>query len=381
MFELCPSCAAKMTRSIANPDRHRINPLAMETILRNQWYLACLSSELKDKSLLHRVIAQEPMVLFRDAKGNPTALRDICPHRGIPLSYGRWVQGEVECPYHGWTFDREGVCSKIPSLTSEQTLDCRKIKVKRYQTQEFQGMIWIFLLPAKSVSPENQILDQALAPVPPRIPFLPDNARPALVEFADFPCSIDHAVIGLMDPAHGPYVHKSWFWRSTKTTYEKKKHFGPIPFGFRMLRHQPSSNSKAYKILGGKPTTEISFQLPATRTEHVNVGRRNFYSYTALTPVGENLTRVTQMLYWDSWFFTFLKPFIRQFTKVFLNQDMDAVTRQQDGLKWDPTLMLINDADTQAKWYFRLKEEWLRFEKEPTEFKHPVKESVLQWRS
>lgn len=354
----------------------------MESILQNHWYLACLSDDLKAKNLLHRVIAEEPMVLFRDESGRATAIRDVCPHRGIPLSYGRWVKGQVECPYHGWTFDREGTCTEIPSLTSDQRLDCRKIKVRNFECQEFQGMIWIFLRPAKSISHPQPALEAALAPVPPRIPFLPMSAKPRFVEYADFPCSIDHAVIGLMDPAHGPYIHKSWFWRSTRSTYEKRKNFRPIPFGFQMSRHKPSSNSKAYKLLGGAPTTEISFRLPATRTEHIVVGARNFYSYTALTPVSEKLTRVTQMVYWDSWFFTLLSPLIRQFARVFLDQDLDAVTRQQDGLKWDPTLMLIHDADTQAKWYFRLKEEWQKFEHDPTtDFKHPVKETVLSWRS
>jgi len=34
-------------------------------------------------------------------------------------------------------------------------------------------------------------------------------------ETQTFHCGIDHAVIGLMDPAHGPYVHAHWWWRKT----------------------------------------------------------------------------------------------------------------------------------------------------------------------
>ncbi|MFN8945592.1 MAG: aromatic ring-hydroxylating dioxygenase subunit alpha, partial [Pseudobdellovibrionaceae bacterium] len=61
--------------------------------------------------------------------------------------------------------------------------------------------------------------------------------------------------------------------------------------------------------------------------------------------------------------------------------DIDAVTKQQDGLKWDPSLMLIKDADTQAKWYFALKKEWAESQKENRPFQHPVPETVLKWRS
>src|SRR5207237_10176182 len=40
---------------------------------------------------------------------------------------------------------------------------------------------------------------------------------------ADLPCSVDHGIIGLMDPAHGPFVHQSWWWRSRHSIHEKEK--------------------------------------------------------------------------------------------------------------------------------------------------------------
>ena len=148
-----------------------------------------------------------------------------------------------------------------------------------------------------------------------------------------------------------------------------------------MVRHQPSKNSKAYRLLGGVPTTEITFTLPCVRIEHIEVGRRNFYSYTALTPVDEKNTRITQLVYWDIPWLSLLKPAIRKFGQVFLGQDMDAVTKQQEGLKYDPSLMLIKDADTQAKWYYALKTEYHEALEAGRPFQHPVKETELRWRS
>ncbi len=58
----------------------------------------------------------------------------------------------------------------------------------------------------------------------------------------------DRVVIGLMDPAHGPWVHKSWYWRSEKSIHEKAKAFGPVPYGFQMRWHKPSKNGRAYKL-------------------------------------------------------------------------------------------------------------------------------------
>jgi phenylpropionate dioxygenase-like ring-hydroxylating dioxygenase large terminal subunit len=351
--------------------------MSTSAFLKNVWYYAIPSKTLPKKGMHSLEILGEPVVFFRDQHGLVKALRDICPHRGIPLSYGRVTehQGEkvVECPYHGWKFNGDGVCTEIPSLCEGQDLDCRKIKVKHFPVLEQQGNIWIFY--------GDKDFDISKAPPIPNVGTFTSDKQPNFLEVTTFPCHLDHAVIGLMDPAHGPFVHQAWFWRSSKSIHEKKKKFAPVSHGFQMVQHQPSKNSRAYKFLGGAPTTEITFNLPSVRVEHVRVGTKSFVSYTALTPVNDKLTRIHQLAYWDLPWLTLMKPVIWQFTKVFLYQDKDAVSKQQDGLKYDPTLMLIKDADTQAKWYFSLKTEWDKSLQEQRQFQNPVKEAELRWRS
>ncbi|MFM6927708.1 MAG: Rieske 2Fe-2S domain-containing protein [Bdellovibrio sp.] len=341
--------------------------------LKNVWYVGLPSAELDVNKVQSRKMLGEPVVFYRDSQGKVAAMRDICPHRGIPLSYGRVVNDTLECPYHGWKFNGSGTCTEIPSLCPDQDLNPNKIKVRSYPVHEAQGLIWVFM--------GDKDFDVSKAPQPPVMKAFGADKKPNLTYVVNFPCHVDHAVIGLMDPAHGPYVHKSWFWRSEKTMLEKKKLFGPVEFGFQMIRHQPSKNSKAYKILGGVPTTEITFTLPCVRVEHVQVGSRSFYAFTALTPVDEMNTRVTQLACWDIPWLTLLKPAVNQFAKVFLGQDMDAVTKQQEGLKYDPSLMLIKDADTQAKWYYSLKTEYQEALEGKRDFMNPVRQTELRWRS
>ena len=64
-----------------------------------------------------------------------------------------------------------------------------------------------------------------------------------------------------------------------------------------------------------------------------------------------------------------------------LTQDRAVVEKQQQGLAHNPSLMLIDDADTQAKWFYRLKREWLRAAEESRPFENPVQERTLRWRS
>lgn len=350
--------------------------------LTDLWYLGVPSAHLKRGKMVRKIIAGQPILFARDGQGQAFAMRDICPHRGIPLSEGRLVEGDsqVECPYHGWRFGTDGHCAAIPSLVSGQEMDISKIRVRRYPVREQQGLVWIWLAngavegPTLGATPEPAF-------APPEIPGAGDST-PNFTYVVRFDCHIDNAVIGLMDPAHGPYVHQSWYWRSSKSAYEKEKRFGPVEHGWAMLSHPPSSNSFAYKVLGGKPITEIVFKIPGVRTEYIKVGKRFVTSLTVVTPIDKETTEVTQLLYWDHRLLTVFKPLLAMFSRAFLNQDRAVIEKQNEGLKFDPRLMLIPDADTQAKWYFRMKKNWADAQGEPSRFEHPLKgETTLRWKS
>ena len=214
----------------------------------------------------------------------------------------------------------------------------------------------------------------------PHLPILP-GAMPTLIEAQLFPCAIDHAVVGLMDPAHGPFVHKAWWWRSKASIHAKAKKYAPSHLGFTMVTHKPSSNSLLYKILGGDRTTEISFQLPSIRVEHIKAGRNEVVGLTTCTPLSEDETEVTQTFYWNMAWMAPFKPIAQQVARVFLGQDRGMVTLQKEGLKFNPRLMLIQDADVPAMWYYRLKKEWQDSSVSNRAFVNPVTETTLRWRS
>src|SRR5215472_15514239 len=65
------------------------------------WYPAAQSSEISRQKLWKALLLEVPLVLGRTAGGKPFAMRDSCPHRGIPLSDGRVDGNAVECSYHG----------------------------------------------------------------------------------------------------------------------------------------------------------------------------------------------------------------------------------------------------------------------------------------
>jgi phenylpropionate dioxygenase-like ring-hydroxylating dioxygenase large terminal subunit len=347
------------------------------------WYPALRSDQVHRRRLQRATLLEVPLVVGRDGSGKPFALRDICPHRAFPLSYGRFQGGLVECAYHGWQFDAHtGQCQHIPSLTAESKLKCERIYAGSFPCQERHGYIWAFMANAEGRTP---VTTDTLPP-PPELPTFSPRYRIAHLA-ADLPCSVDHGIIGLMDPAHGPFVHQAWWWRSRRSIRDKAKQFEPIPNGFRMSPHAPSANSAPYKILklltGEPATTTIDFVLPNQRFEQIRAGRYWLSSRTTVTPIRRDLCRLDFVAAWNilPWF-PIVSLMIHVLGPRFIRQDCEVIEKQSLGLKHEDRMMLVDDADRQARWYFELKASYLESQRTGQPMRHPVPGPVtLRWRS
>ena len=337
--------------------------------IRDLWYVAMPARRLRRGKVVGKTLLGEPILFGRDKEGRPFALRNICAHRGMPLSCGKFDGTELECAYHGWRFGTDGVCTAIPALVEGQNVDVSKIHVRRYPCEEVQGVVWVFM---------GEVSDDL--PAVPQVPGFQD-AKPKLSQTRPFPVPIDHAVVGLIDPAHVPFVHRSHWYRPKGSMHEKAKRFVPSHLGFRMVRHPPSKNSLLYRLLGGAPQTQIDFQLPGLRIEHIEAGRHSLCGITAITPVSESECEVHHMIYWTMPWLSLGKPLAHFLTREFLAQDQRIVAQQKEGLKHDPQLMMIHDADTLARWYYQLKREFHQSRVEGRPFQNSVPDKVLRWQT
>ncbi|MBZ5647145.1 MAG: Rieske 2Fe-2S domain-containing protein [Acidobacteriia bacterium] len=353
-------------------------------MLRGFWYPALRSEQVYGSRMRTAMLLGIPLVLGRDDRARPFALRDACPHRAMPLSRG-WFDGKrVQCSYHGWKFEpTSGQCTEIPSLVPGQDLDVSKIYANAFPCREQDGFFWVYL-PEKG---EKFRGNQEPEGDPPKLPTFSQKFTLTFLS-ADLPVNVDHGIIGLMDPAHGPFVHQAWWWRTRRSIHEKAKQFEPIPNGFRMSAHTPSSNSAPYKLLRAYAkaegiTTTIDFVLPNCRYETIHAGKYWFSSLTTVTPITANACRIDVRAAWNIFCLVpGVLPIFRFFGKKFMEQDRQTMEIQAEGLKHDPAMMLIDDADRPAKWYFALKQALLESRASGTAMKHPMSGPVtLKWRS
>ncbi|KAJ1450543.1 hypothetical protein M885DRAFT_488578 [Pelagophyceae sp. CCMP2097] len=141
-----------------------------------------------------------------EATGEWSVLADACPHRLAPLSQGRIDEetGCIECPYHGWQFDGNGVAKAVPQIEDEKLLASGKLDARALPTKTTGDLLWAFF-------------DEALTGEGGGSKHItPDVLYPSLLTAAEkgieyfvreLPYSFDFLIENFMDPAHIPFAH------------------------------------------------------------------------------------------------------------------------------------------------------------------------------
>jgi phenylpropionate dioxygenase-like ring-hydroxylating dioxygenase large terminal subunit len=126
--------AAMTSRSLA----HNRSP---EEGFHRCWYPVCLARELEVGVPLGRDLLGTRLVAWRAPDtGKPVVQGAWCPHLGADLSLGQIVEGQLRCPYHHWSFDGSGACTRIASGDKIPPA----ARIFTYPAVEAWGLIWMF---------------------------------------------------------------------------------------------------------------------------------------------------------------------------------------------------------------------------------------------
>ncbi|PVB60125.1 aromatic ring-hydroxylating dioxygenase subunit alpha [Labrenzia sp. 011] len=161
--------------------------------VRNAWYVAAWSSEIDD-DLRRFTILDEHIVMYRKTDGTIAALEDRCPHRLLPLSLGTRKGDDIQCGYHGMTFDCDGKCVRIPGQSNLPS----SAYVVSYPVHERHGIVWIWTGDREKADPDD-IFD------------MPEFTDPDwLAHHGDalhLKANYMNVAENLVDPAHVSFVH------------------------------------------------------------------------------------------------------------------------------------------------------------------------------
>lgn len=262
----------------------------------NFWYVACETKDVPDDKPIKVQMLGHHYALWRDTKGKLQCVANTCTHRGGALGEGRLNGDCIECPYHGWTFNGDGDCVRLPSLGPNAKIP-ERTRVDAYPVEERYGLIHVFLGD------------------------LPENERPPIYEVpeaadtdtwwgqtfvTDWKIDYKRSVENTLDPAHNEFVHDTHGFSGRNEDYhvpEITMNEYPWGAGFMGKMYSPPlPEEKMHEASGrtGDAWAEAgsgNFGPNVTWT-HIHISdKAHFHNIAFHTPVTEEIDRIYVIMY------------------------------------------------------------------------------------
>jgi vanillate O-demethylase monooxygenase subunit len=185
-------------------------------VLARAWHPVAFSHDVS-ATPLDVTLLDERVVVYRLADGTLVAARDLCVHRGAPLSMGHVEGDEIVCRYHGLRYDRGGRCTLIPAHPGGAISP--RLRLTMFAVTERCGLVWVRLVDTDPAPlPELREWDD-----PDYVRVLPDSIAIA--------AAAGRQIEGFLDVSHFAFVHAESFGEPENPTVPTYP-VTPTPQGF-----------------------------------------------------------------------------------------------------------------------------------------------------
>ena len=258
--------------------------VTQQPVLRRFWYPIIPVDHLTDGPKPFSLLGED-IVLWRAGDGRIAAMRDRCCHRTARLSKG-WVEGDlIVCGYHGWSYDADGACARIPQI--DDPAEMIEARVETFRSAERYGYAWV-------------CLDEPLQEMP-DIPEAEDADYRLIQQFYEiWRCAGLRVMENSFDNAHFSFVHRKSFG----------DHGDPIPAnltidefdgGFVMRSDVPVINPEAQKELLQMDSDRTvrhmtaTWWMPFARKLHIRYPNGLIHCIvTIATPIDDERSQICQ---------------------------------------------------------------------------------------
>ncbi|MFB2976826.1 Rieske 2Fe-2S domain-containing protein [Microseira sp. BLCC-F43] len=306
--------------------------------LADFWYIVALSDQLKPNTVLARSLLGEWLAIFRGEDGQAVALRDRCLHRSSRLSAGKICNGALQCPYHGWMYDRNGNVIAVPSEGNSFKISQQR-RAKCYPTKEQDGYVYVRL-----IDNPNEHFD------PFSMPHYQDPGWETVRVINRFSNNVTNCVENFIDIPHTAFVHPGVFrnYRQQKLEMMVERKNGSVLVEYSNETSNLGWYSRFLNRQGAKIKHSDRFYMPnITCVEYKMGNNRHLFITSQSIPETENSTLVyTDVTYNYGIWNKLARPFIRWTAQYIIQQDVKILGIQGEAIAKYGTHFSHTPADT-----------------------------------
>ena len=217
--------------------------------------------------------------LFKADDGKISMVDSVCPHRGAKLCNGKVKGSAIQCPYHGWEYNGDGVLVKVPSMNS---VPCNA-NIGSYPVVEDGGFVWA--ADTKDNLP-TKYCDEL---------FDPDWVK--VYGSKELSGNIYDWILNATDISHINYVHNFADENNGVIRNTKIESFEEYVDCFATV--QPKASSKFTEHMQPKNGSEIHSRFIAPCTSIIRIKLKDpyeFITFSTLLPMDDDTTKMSWCL-------------------------------------------------------------------------------------
>lgn len=244
-----------------------------DPVLLHLWHPVLQSKDLTDRPVSATVLG-ERVVVFRTCAG-ARALKDLCIHRGVPLSLGKVRGDELVCAYHGWTYDGCGACTRIPSMPEGSAIPL-KARTPAYACREAHGFVWVCVGNPPSEEPNVGMNGPG------------EGFRQVLMGPYELEAAAPRVVENFLDISHLMYVHEGLLGDSEHaeiSDYRVHEDGGSLKTD-EIEVYQPDPDGRGAGVVAAY-TYEVYHPVSVSLSKRLDRSGDRFHLYLFVLPISE----------------------------------------------------------------------------------------------
>ncbi|OUS32539.1 phenoxybenzoate dioxygenase [Gammaproteobacteria bacterium 45_16_T64] len=294
--------------------------------VKDFWYVVAESRELKKKDqVLARKVMGEWLAVFRDENGEVVIMQDRCKHRAAQLSRGKVCHGQLQCPYHGWVYDKEGQVVAVPS-EGDNFKQTKSRRGHTFLACEKDDYIYVCLSESGETKEEPFVMRH-----------YKEKGWNTIRLINRFDNNVTNCVENFIDIPHTVYVHPGIFRnpRKQQIDVDVQRIDGAVKASYLNETDNFGWFSKLLNSEGsGISHTDEFFMPNVSCVEYIFGPKRHFIITSQSIPLENDETLVyTDLTYNYGIWNKLAAPIIRWQGQAIIDQDIDALANQMEVIK------------------------------------------------
>lgn len=331
--------------------RDDIFPIEMQRIFETSWLCVGFTEDIKNHQDFITYQIGERGIVVQNFNGALHAFRNVCSHRYSRIQTQRCGNRPLQCPYHGWTYNSEGVPAGIP-MNSKcfgfKDADKERLALEKYTVDTVGN--FVFVLMRTGGHSLKEFLGDFYDDLEHVSDVCPDRFEKCSFEWAaNWKVGMDNAAEGY----HVPLVHPDTFGAilpldlEISTDVEHSRYTGPLKDVSvnwwrnvqKAINLQPSKKYPAYSNFLIFPNIVVTYSYGA------------FLTFQTFDPVSTNTLRINSA----SWLAknngraarSVVIDSLKQFSERVRNEDREICTLVQSGMRDlpGPRALMLGDLE------------------------------------